>query len=176
MPAKNKRTKKKGGGKKSSRKKSRFRTSTLIGEGQDQRKDQRQGRAALAVGQGQGARSGSRPWTGPSPETGPSQIPIKLDGFQSYSLSSEPREGSFDIGLLERHGDILFGSSRRQIPEDLFQEVPREPNIEGNHNLEKEYKDIRGELDRLKQAVYIDHQYQLKLIMEQLEMIRRRLK
>jgi len=90
------------------------------------------------------------------------QSPIKLRGYPSFALE-EPQEEVIDDEWFENYGRVL---GRRQVPQSLFQEISQDPNIESIRKLEREYKDIKKELERLKQKVYLDHQYQFELIME----------
>ena len=95
---------------------------------------------------------------------GSKKPPYTLKGYPQFILE-DPHEEVINDDLFERHGRIL---GKRQVPESLFREISQDPNVESIRKLQREYIDIKKELERLKQKVYLDHEYQFELIMERL--------
>lgn len=105
-----------------------------------------------------GSRSNSRFKTRPL-ET-PEGLRLELTGYPTQSTSN-------DDDIFRRHGELLGHTpipDNMEIPAYLFQEIKDDPNIEHIKKLEEEYLKIREELERLKQKVYIDHQFQFDTI------------
>ena len=105
-----------------------------------------------------GSRSNSRFKTRPL-ET-PEGLRLELTGYPTQSTSN-------DDYIFRRHGELLGHTpipDNMEIPAYLFQEIKDDPNIEHIKKLEEEYLKIREELERLKQKVYIDHQFQFDTI------------
>ena len=106
-----------------------------------------------------GSRSRSRFKTKPL-ET-PRGTRLELTGYPTASSSND------DEDIFRRQGELLGHTpipDNMEIPEYLFREIKEDPNIEHIKILEQEYIKIREELERLKQKVYIDHQFQFDTI------------
>lgn len=85
---------------------------------------------------------------------------LQLSGYPTQSTSD-------DIDIFRGHGELLGHTpipDNMEIPAYLFEEIKDDPNIEHIKKLEEEYLKIREELERLKQKVYIDHQFQFDTI------------
>ncbi len=105
-----------------------------------------------------GSRNRSRFKTRPL-ET-PEGMRLELTGYPTQSTSN-------DNDIFRGHGELLGHTpipDNMEIPAYLFQEIKDDPNIEHIKKLEEEYLKIREELERLKQKVYIDHQFQFDTI------------
>lgn len=94
--------------------------------------------------------------------TTPLETPENYISFSGYPQSSDEVEDIFgNHGMLLGHTPV---PNNMEIPEHLFREINADPNIEHIKKLEEEYLKIREELERLKQKVYIDHQFQFDTI------------
>ena len=94
--------------------------------------------------------------------------PLETPG--NYRLSGYPENEVEDI--FGNHGMLLGHTpvpDNMEIPEHLFRDINADPNIEHIKKLEEEYLKIREELERLKQKVYIDHQFQFDTIKRLME-------
>ena len=94
--------------------------------------------------------------------------PLETPRGTRLDLTGYPMESSsYDEDIFRGHGELLGHTTipdNIEIPAYLFQEIKDDPNIEHIKKLEEEYLKIREELERLKQKVYIDHQFQFDTI------------
>lgn len=119
--------------------------------------------------------------SGRSKRKRPNPVPRKKSRFVTEPLESPidnklmnefPQSSNENKDFFENHGMLLGHApvpDNMEIPEHLFHEINADPNIEHIKKLEEEYLKIREELERLKQKVYIDHQFQFDTIKRLME-------